>query len=484
MARSAMEQEELEKRLKLLRGSRTGKKSSITKRISQLQRYVEERQGRRATELLLERLHMAYGELEKVCNEISELCDEYDSKNNLEDIRFEIETCDATVTEYLEARKNDPPSTSSSIALSWVRKHAAQFSRGYEEVSSGHSSGQRSEDGKTSKLPGTTQPLKGPNIGRLTYSHSRPATPRALPKIPVSQISVFDNPVLALGAATSTSDDQRAAESQFDRSISHQLENLHIDDQPLEDRRGVSDFVHVGEEAKEHHDPNQRRCQSEPGEQGSIINAERSLGGLERKSVSLSHTTNTALNEVSMPLSLSFVGDGDVRKKGVPGVPGVGDREQDHWKLGIDDTSKTDMLANMQSRNVVSDGLAKGSLEVGTSNTRVSQVTSLSPTECSNFLGNTSVFSGGGLAMQLTNGLADGGTQGSQTAGEFKAGDFLTIPQYHSECSNHPDNTSIISGGRLGTSISIPSNFPRLNPRAQEFTVPGSTAENPLGFTE
>ena len=139
MAKAAMEQEELEKRLKLLRGSRTGKKSSITKRINQLQRYVEERQGRRATELLLERLHMVYGELEKVCNEISELCDEYDSKNNLEDIRFEIETCDATVTEYLEARKNDPPSTSSSIALSWVRKHAAQFSRGYEEGSSGHS---------------------------------------------------------------------------------------------------------------------------------------------------------------------------------------------------------------------------------------------------------------------------------------------------------------------------------------------------------
>ena len=101
-------QKVMEKRLKILRESRTGKKGSITKRINQLYQYVAEKEGRRATELLLKYLHKVYEELEKVCCEISELSDEYDGLNDLEDIRFEIETCEATVTEYLEEQFKNP----------------------------------------------------------------------------------------------------------------------------------------------------------------------------------------------------------------------------------------------------------------------------------------------------------------------------------------------------------------------------------------
>ena len=78
-------QKVMEKRLKILRESRTGKKGSITKRINQLYQYVAEKEGRRATELLLKYLHKVYEELEKVCGEISELSDEYDGLNDLED---------------------------------------------------------------------------------------------------------------------------------------------------------------------------------------------------------------------------------------------------------------------------------------------------------------------------------------------------------------------------------------------------------------
>ena len=87
---------------------------------------------------MLNALQNVFGELEKVCLEISDLCDEEDHLNDIEDIRFEVETCVAMATEYLEARKGDPPSTASSIALSWVRKHMGQFGVN-DEVSSNHS---------------------------------------------------------------------------------------------------------------------------------------------------------------------------------------------------------------------------------------------------------------------------------------------------------------------------------------------------------
>ena len=149
------------KRLKVLRGSRTGKKSSVTKRLKQLESYMEQGKGRRATELLMKCLQSVYEELEQVCTEISDLSEDYDELNNLEDIRFEVETCAASVAEYLERRKDDPASSTSSVALNWVRQHAQQFESCVE---------------------------KGLQAGasdyRYTYSDSRPATPRVLPKLP------------------------------------------------------------------------------------------------------------------------------------------------------------------------------------------------------------------------------------------------------------------------------------------------------------
>ena len=117
----------LGRRLKRLKGSRTGKKSSITKRITQLERMVSEKSGRRALQMLLQNLGTIYQELEQVCEEISTISDDEDPYNDIEEIRFQVETTVATVTEHLEARKDDPHSESSSIALSWVMKHLRHF---------------------------------------------------------------------------------------------------------------------------------------------------------------------------------------------------------------------------------------------------------------------------------------------------------------------------------------------------------------------
>ena len=115
--------EDTVRRLKKLKGSRTGKKGSITKRINQLEKFVEEKQGRRATQLLVGALEIVYRELEEVCEEVSNLDEEYDPNNDIEDVRFQVETCVAMVTQHLEARKEDNGSEGSSVALSWVRKH-------------------------------------------------------------------------------------------------------------------------------------------------------------------------------------------------------------------------------------------------------------------------------------------------------------------------------------------------------------------------
>ena len=181
------------KRLKVLRRSRTGKKGSITKRINQLDKFVSEKGGRRATEMMLKGLQDIFKELEKVCLEISDLCDEEDQLNDIEEIRFNVETCVAMATEYLDARREDPPSEASSIALSWVRKHMGQFGvNDDDEVSSNHS-----EPKVSVSEPGM---VKGPTLHqhkRYTYSVSRPPTPRVLPQIPSfldNQVSVLGNP--------------------------------------------------------------------------------------------------------------------------------------------------------------------------------------------------------------------------------------------------------------------------------------------------
>ena len=118
---------DMARRLKKLKASRTGKKGSITKRMNQLERFVSERNGRRATQLLVGALQTVYQELVEVCEEISTLDGEDDPNNDIEDVLFEVESCVAMVVEYLEARREEPRTESSSVALSWVKKHLHRF---------------------------------------------------------------------------------------------------------------------------------------------------------------------------------------------------------------------------------------------------------------------------------------------------------------------------------------------------------------------
>ena len=116
--------EEMDRHLKNLKNSRRGKKGSITKRIKQLERLVEEYSGRKRLRFLVDALQAVFAELQLVCEEIANLGDEEDVLNDIEDIRFQVEDCVAIVTDHLEARE-DEPQTTSSLASSWVARYAA-----------------------------------------------------------------------------------------------------------------------------------------------------------------------------------------------------------------------------------------------------------------------------------------------------------------------------------------------------------------------
>ena len=120
MAESQMDDE---KRLKALKFSRRGKKSSITKRVNELERLVTEGGSRKRIQYLVEAMLKVFQEITEVCLQISILSDELDEKNDLELVKANIDSCVALVSEYLDSRRDDPPSKS-SLCSSWVAKHA------------------------------------------------------------------------------------------------------------------------------------------------------------------------------------------------------------------------------------------------------------------------------------------------------------------------------------------------------------------------
>ena len=96
-----MDTEEARRKLTKLKRSRTGKKGAITKRIAQLNGMAEAGgMSRRQMRYMMEKLIEVYSELEKVCDEItdiSELFEENDDLNCIEDVRMNVDTCVASL---------------------------------------------------------------------------------------------------------------------------------------------------------------------------------------------------------------------------------------------------------------------------------------------------------------------------------------------------------------------------------------------------
>ena len=126
MASGAEENANMGQQLKLLKYARRGKKGSITKRISQLEKLMEEGGKKKMIRFLVDALDKVYLELEKVCTEIAVLTPEFeeDEYNDIEDVRLRVETVNGLVAAHLDDRAEESLSAS-SLTSSWVRKHAA-----------------------------------------------------------------------------------------------------------------------------------------------------------------------------------------------------------------------------------------------------------------------------------------------------------------------------------------------------------------------
>ena len=123
------EEASLQKRLAILRRSRTGKKGSITKRIKKLEKVVSEAGSKRVIRALSSGLEAVFAELLQVCDEITRLSSEVDPLNCIEEIRTDVEICIVEARDHLEARQ-DEPNSSQSYTSSWVNKHAEVVSAG------------------------------------------------------------------------------------------------------------------------------------------------------------------------------------------------------------------------------------------------------------------------------------------------------------------------------------------------------------------
>ena len=122
-----------EKRITQLTNSKRGKKGSITKRITQIDRIVGDGGSRSQIKYLVDALLEVKKALQAVCDELVTLSPDTDSEwIDTENLR--IDTCVSEAKAYLERRANDPPSTE-GLTDSWVDKHAAV--RDFESASGG-----------------------------------------------------------------------------------------------------------------------------------------------------------------------------------------------------------------------------------------------------------------------------------------------------------------------------------------------------------
>merc|ERR1711973_395074 len=83
---------------------------------------VMEKAKRKVISKMMEGLQVVFNELQQVCDNISNLSDEFDELNSTEFIRLNVETCLAEAAASLDDRQDEPPS-SGSIASAWLNEN-------------------------------------------------------------------------------------------------------------------------------------------------------------------------------------------------------------------------------------------------------------------------------------------------------------------------------------------------------------------------
>ena len=109
------------KQINILKRKFTGKKSLITKKITQVNELVQQRSSRTKILYLRESLNQVYSELVKENEDLMNLIDEENYQECITEMQFEVDTCNSNVQAYLDSRKDDPPSETRSVS-SWAKQ--------------------------------------------------------------------------------------------------------------------------------------------------------------------------------------------------------------------------------------------------------------------------------------------------------------------------------------------------------------------------
>ena len=110
--------------LKHLKCVRAGKKGAITQRTKEINRLVSDGGSRSRITFLHGALIKVFQSVEETCTKIAELSDNSTLDIEwLEQVRCVVDHCTAEVMEYLDARKDDAPSTVASMTASWIDRH-------------------------------------------------------------------------------------------------------------------------------------------------------------------------------------------------------------------------------------------------------------------------------------------------------------------------------------------------------------------------
>ena len=236
MASGAEGNADTSQQLKLLKYSRRGKKGSITKRIAQLEKLMEEGGKKKMIRFLVDALDKVYLELEQVCTEIAILTpeSEEDEYNDIEDVRLRVETINGLVAAHLDERAEESLSAS-SLTSSWVRKHAAGKK---SEASDGSASSADKNVGHDQDLTLVDTPApdsSSEHVTVITSSHEPTvpvsgATSQSLPDIFSSEFGVDNSRI--------RSSSQTFPEDFFNVSSDNTL------DETVRDAFHVSDNIH------------------------------------------------------------------------------------------------------------------------------------------------------------------------------------------------------------------------------------------------
>ena len=107
-----------------LKRKRTAQKSLITRKINQISQLITERGSRTKIRYLKDKLNDVLRETEIINEKMISMSDEASIETDpgwMEDVTFNVDTCNSDIQEYIDSRKDKPPSDNRSIR-SWIER--------------------------------------------------------------------------------------------------------------------------------------------------------------------------------------------------------------------------------------------------------------------------------------------------------------------------------------------------------------------------